>query len=262
MVKLKKSLTRIIAIFAAIVLCLTSVGVFTANAVSYIVNSSLSYNITVKKEADKEIAVIVDFTNALTLTTFEFNLYYDNKCTYVSADCGDAGYVYENTDSRYVSYVGAYVGKKGDFTFTYHFKTSDSTDKAHTFSACIVSYSTANGDIYSAKTNPDISFKTDDLYTIGDVDNDNSVTAIDASYVLQIIDKGYTTVTSANSNLSYIQKNICSSIVCAETADVNADRKITSTDSDAILNYYANKNVNGNYKDDYIGTQYYTTITA
>ncbi len=259
-----KTFKRAVAAFAVIIICITDIGTMSANAASVTVNSGLSYEIYVEKTGSKEVTVHVDFSNNLVLTTFTFFLYYDKNCSITDDDVaypdGDTAVV--DATSRYVVVTGAYTNRKKDFSYDFTFKTSNSANNAHTFSGVVASYTTKS-DVYASKSNEDITVKTGDLYTVGDVDDDGMILAIDAYYIACIAEKyGSPTVTYVNNNISAIRKNINANIVCGEVADADGDDKITDDDRAAVLTYYATTMVDAKYIDPRIGYSYYMTITA
>ncbi len=250
------------AIIMMLIICIVGVESIAAHAVSISVASGLSYDVEVEKTGDKQLVLHLYVNNSLSLEEFECAVYTDSKCTITGAEVPGFGVCSIASDGQSAYIVTLFrTEKTGDFTIDIYIKTSDSADNTHTFSTVVTRFE-ATTKTYEAKSGLDVTVSTSDSYVIGDVDNDGKIMAVDATYVLNTISGGWTTVEKVNNNIATVRKNVCATIVCGEALDANHDKKVDSSDSNAILLYYANKNVNSSYEDDWIGREYYVLTVA
>lgn len=95
-------------------------------------------------------------------------------------------------------------------------------------------------------------------YILGDVDNNQKIELDDATITLTVASS------APNTTVSYLNNHLSEWLpdaVCAESADVDFDQRITKDDAQGILDYYADSSVNVPL-DSLIGKTYFYIVKA
>ncbi len=242
-------------------------GAMQASALTVNVNSKIAYDLYVEKVSNNRVALHINFTNNAEFTTLGFRLYYDDACTLLTNKTEYSGIsMFETYSDSNKCVVYSFINTNafsGDFSITCYFTTSDSANNSHAFTTEIMECNLGHTSIIGTSAGVEVDFVTNTPYTLGDINNDGEILLNDVQSILEIANMNggnWVSLSYATSNFSTLKQSY-PNLVCAEVADVDFDKKISTDDGMQVMQYYAEERANVDNENACIGTQYYKTIT-
>lgn len=242
-------------------------------------NSAFKYEMSASILSDTQIELTVDVTNNPGFNELCFSLFYEGcngyKCARIyDTDSGftiNSTHIFNNTKKTCPVAIMVLDDEKrdrdytGNLTIRYIFNVDNAYEDVCKFSMGIVTYNSHNENIDFSVPIEKLEQKyfeepviTNDniTYTVGDMDNNGIIEISDASAVGRLV--GFTenkkgiSIWELNANISHGAwggsydpndfdfASEFPDLLCAEVADANNDKSITSADSEEVLTYYVN----------------------